>query len=70
MRIHSHTDVGPKKTFFEDLINYCSLVHKAQALQRNWQGYLRSLNKQQFFGIVGKGHYLSIFKELPTRMVQ
>ena len=24
----------------------------AQAKQRNWQGYLRSLNKQQFFGIV------------------
>ena len=29
VRIHSHTDVGPKKTvFFGDLINYCSLVHK------------------------------------------
>ena len=42
----------------------------AQAIQRNWQGYLRSLNKQQFFGIVRKGHYLSIFKELTTRMVQ
>ena len=30
MRIHSHTDVGPKKTFFffGDLINYCSLEHK------------------------------------------
>ena len=42
----------------------------AQAIQRNWQGYLRSLNKQQFFGIVRKGHYLSIFKELSTRMVQ
>ena len=41
-----------------------------QAIQRNWQGYLRSLNKQQFFGIVRKGHYLSIFKELSTRMVQ
>ena len=41
-----------------------------QAIQRNWQGYLRSLNKQQFFGIVRKGHYLSIFKELTTRMVQ
>ena len=41
-----------------------------QAIQGKWQGYLRSLNKQQFFGIVGKGHYLSIFKELPTRMVQ
>ena len=37
-----------------------------QAIQRNWQGYLRSLNKQQFFGIVRKGHYLSIFKELST----
>ena len=24
----------------------------AQAIHRNWQGYLRSLNKQQFFGIV------------------
>ena len=24
----------------------------AQAIQRNWQRYLRSLNKQQFFGIV------------------
>ena len=36
----------------------------AQAIQRNWQGYLRSLNKQQFFGIVRKGHYLSIYKEL------
>ena len=42
----------------------------AQAMQRNWQGYLRSLSKQQFFGIVRKGHYLSIFKELSTRMVQ
>ena len=42
----------------------------AQAIQRNWQGYLRSLNKQQFFGIVRKGHYQSIFKELSTRMVQ
>ena len=42
----------------------------AQAIQRNWQGYLHSLNKQQFFGIVRKGHYLSIFKELSTRMVQ
>ena len=41
-----------------------------QAIQRNWQGYLRSLNTQQFFGIVRKGHYLSIFKELTTRMVQ
>ena len=40
-----------------------------QAIQRNWQGYLCSLNKQQFFGIVRKGHYLSIFKELTTRMV-
>ena len=28
MRIHSHTDVGPKKTFFCDLINYCSSQHK------------------------------------------
>ena len=26
----------------------------AQAIQRNWQQYLRSLNKQQFFGIVRK----------------
>ena len=74
-----------RKRFFQDLINYCSLVHKeyeqgkqnrcqiqctAQAVQRNWQGYLHSLNKQQFFGIVRKGHYLSIFKELSTRMVQ
>ena len=42
----------------------------AQAIQRNWQGYLRSLNKQQFFGIARKGHYLSIFIELSTRMVQ
>ena len=42
----------------------------AQAIQRNWRGYLHSLNKQQFFGIVRKGHYLSIFKELSTRMVQ
>ena len=42
----------------------------AQAIQRNWQGYLRSLNKQQFFGIVRKGHYLSIFRELSTTMVQ
>ena len=33
-----------------------------QAIQRNWQRYLRSLNKQQFFGIVRKGHYLSILK--------
>ena len=41
-----------------------------QAIQRNWQGYRRSLNKQQFLGIVRKGHYLSIFKELSTRMVQ
>ena len=31
---------------------------------------MRNLNKQQFFGIVGKGHYLSIFKELSIRMVQ
>ena len=36
----------------------------AQAIQRNWQGYLRSLNKQQFFGIVRKGHYLSIFQRV------
>ena len=28
MRIQSHADVGPKKTFFGDLINYCSLVYK------------------------------------------
>ena len=35
----------------------------AQAIQRNWQGYLHSLNKQHFFGIVRKGHYLCIFKE-------
>ena len=42
----------------------------AQAIQRNWQGYLRSLNKQQFFGIVRKGHTLSIFIELSSRMVQ
>ena len=41
-----------------------------QAIQRNWQGHLRSLNKQQFFGIVRKGHYLFTFKELTTRMVQ
>ena len=42
----------------------------AQAIQRNWQAYLCSLNKQQSFGIVRKEHYLSIFKELSTRMVQ
>ena len=42
----------------------------AQDIQRNWQGYLHSLNKPQFFGIVRKGHYLSVFKELSTRMVQ
>ena len=42
----------------------------AQPIQRNWEGYLCSLNKQQFSGIVRKGHYLSIFKELSTRMVQ
>jgi len=30
-----------------------------QAIQRNWQGYRRSLNKQQFLGIVRKGYYLS-----------
>ena len=43
----------------------------AQAIQRNWQGYPHlSLNKQQSFGIVRKEHYLSIFKELGTRMVQ
>ena len=41
----------------------------AQAIQRNWQAYLCSLNKQQFLGIVRKGHYSSIFKELSTRMV-
>ena len=41
-----------------------------QAIQRHWQGYRHSLNKQQFLGIVRKGHYLSIFKELTTRMVQ
>ena len=33
----------------------------AQAIQRNWQGYLRSLNKQQFFGIVRKGHTLIVY---------
>ena len=42
----------------------------AQAIQRHWQAYLCILNKQQFFGIVRKGHYSSIFKELSTRMVQ
>ena len=42
----------------------------AQAIQRNCQAYLCSLNKQQFFGIVRKGHYLCIFKELSTGMVQ
>ena len=42
----------------------------AQPIQRNWRGYLRSLNKQRLFGIVRKRHYLSIFKELSTRMVQ
>ena len=42
----------------------------SQAIQRNWQRYLRSLNKQQFDGIVRKGNCLSIFKELSTRMVQ
>ena len=42
----------------------------AQVIQRNWQAYLCSLNKQQFFGIFRKGHYSSIFKELSTRMVQ
>ena len=41
-----------------------------QAIQRNWQGYLHSLNRQQFFRIVEKGHYLSIFKELSSRMVR
>ena len=41
-----------------------------QAIQRNWQGYRRSLNKQQFLGIVRKGHYFSIFNELTTRKVQ
>ena len=40
------------------------------AIQRNWHAYLCSLNKQKFFGIVRKGHYLSVFKEIGTRMVQ
>ena len=42
----------------------------AQPIQRNWEGYLCSLNKQQFSGIVRKGHYLCIFRELSTRIVQ
>ena len=42
----------------------------SQPMQRNWQGYLHSLNKQQFFEIVREGHYLSIFKGRSTRMVQ
>ena len=49
---------------------YNVLYSVAQAIQRNWQAYLCSLNKQQSFGIVRKEHYLSIFKELSTRMVQ
>ena len=37
----------------------------SQVIQRNWQGYLHSLNKQQFFGIVRKGHYLyTIFQRV------
>ena len=41
-----------------------------QAIQRNWQRNLHNLNKQQFFGIVRKGHQLYIFKEFNTIMVQ
>ena len=59
-----------KKTFFLDLTNYCCIRNMnkankidarcsvAQAIQRNWRGYLRSLNEQQFFGIVRKGNCL------------
>ena len=36
----------------------------SQVIQRNWQGYLHSLNKQQFFGIVRKGHYMTFSKSL------
>ena len=35
-----------------------------QAIQRNWQEHLHSLNKQQFFGIVRKGHYMTFSKSL------
>ena len=51
-----------------------------QAIQRNWQGYLRRLNKQQEEPLLllsitvlwdcPKGHYLYIFKQFSTRMVQ
>ena len=52
----------------------CSLVRKeyeqgkqnlqCSSIQRKWQGYLCSLNKQQFFGIVRKGHYVIFPKSL------
>ena len=58
----------------------CSLVRKeyeqgkqnlqCSSIQRKWQGYLCSLNKQQFFGIVRKGHYVYISKEFSARMVR
>ena len=41
------------------------------SIQRKWQGYLCSLNKQQFFGIDRKRHYLLIFSKslvLPRRV--
>jgi len=60
----------------------CSLVRKeyehgkqnlqCSSIQRKWQGYLCSLNKQQFFGIVRKGHYVRVYisKEFSARMVR
>ena len=33
----------------------------AQAIQRNWQGYLRSLNKQQFFRTARKAKTLIVY---------
>ena len=43
---------------------------QCSSIQRKWQGYLCSLNKQQFFGIVRKGHYVYISKEFSARMVR
>ena len=58
----------------------CSLVRKeyeqgkqnlrCSSIQRKWQRYLCSLNKQQFFGIVRKEHYVNISKEFTARMVR
>ena len=36
----------------------------AQAIQKSWQGYLHSLNKQQFFGIARKRTLLVYFQRV------